>query len=201
MGISPEIIMKQHGSVAVTKPLAGTRQKFDDDAVNKKVRAELTSTSKDIIEHDHALRFMVSQLEKADIGEVKIDKNKTVLETPYAFHIKSEISIKVKEKVSYFDIIGAIYPPATIWGIPVDRTEHILAETEPFAREYFTGIYGYWNFAGDADAALVIRSARIEDDTVSVYAGGGSVKYSDGDAEFEETVNKMRPLLSYFVEN
>ena len=199
-GISPEIIMKQSGSVAVTKPLAGTRKKCDDDAVNQQVRKELTATSKDIIEHEHALYFMVDQLEKAGIGKVNIVKNKTVLETPYAFHIKSEISVQLKEGVSCFDIIGAIYPPATIWGIPVDRTEHILAETEPFSREYFTGLYGYWNYAGDADTALVIRSAKVEDGTVSVYAGGGIVKYSDPNAEFDETVNKMRPLLSYFTE-
>ena len=200
-GISPEIIMKQSGSRAVTKPLAGTRKKCDDDAINEKVRKELTSTSKDIIEHEHALYFMVDQLKKADIGKVNIDKNKVVLETPYAFHIKSEISVQLKEGTSCFDIIGAIYPPATIWGIPVDRTEHILAETEPFHREYFTGLYGYWNYAGDADTALVIRSAKIEGNTVSVYAGGGIVKYSDPESEFDETVNKMRPLLSYFTEN
>lgn len=201
IGISPEIIMKQHGSIAVTKPLAGTRRKFDDAAVNEKVRTELTSTSKDIIEHDHALHFMVSQLENANIGEVHIDKDKTVLETPYAFHIKSEISIRIKKDISCFDIIGAIYPPATIWGIPVDRTEYILAQTEPFDREYFTGIYGYWNYEGDADTALIIRSAKVEGNRASIYAGGGIVKYSDLNDEFEETVNKMRPLLSYFVED
>ncbi len=200
MGISPEIIMKQQGRTAVTKPLAGTRKKTEDAAENERVRKELTSTNKDIVEHEHALHFMVAQLEGADIGDVRIDKNKTVLETPYAFHIKSEISIQTKEGVSCFDIIGAIYPPATIWGIPVDATEHILAQTEPFEREQFTGVYGYWNFEGEADTALVIRTAKVDGDSISAYAGGGIVKYSDPDAEFDETVNKMRPLLSYFTE-
>lgn len=201
VGISPEIIMKQQGNIAVTKPLAGTRKKSEDDAANENVRKELISNFKDITEHKHALDFMVNQLKNARIGEVNIDKNKAIYETPYAFHIKSEISIQLKEQISCFDIIGAIYPPATIWGIPVDRIEHILAETEPFSREYFTGFYGYWNYAGDADMALVIRSARIEGDTISVYAGGGIIKHSNPNTEFEETVNKMYPLLSYFVEN
>lgn len=201
IGISPEIIMKQQGGRAVTKPLAGTRSKSEDAAQNTKILQDLTSANKDIVEHEHALYFMVDQLKRAGIGEVKIDKNKTVLETPYAFHIKSEISMILKENVSCFDIIGAIYPPATIWGIPVDRTERLLARTEPFDRGYYSGVYGYWNYEGIADTALVIRSAKVENGTVSVYAGGGIVKLSNIDAEFDETVNKMGPLLSYFQED
>ena len=199
-GISPEIIMKQQGNRAVTKPLAGTVKKYGDPAVDEQGRQELASNPKFIVEHEHALNFMFDQLKNADIGEVKIDKNKTVFETPYAFHLKSEISVRLKEHLSCFDVVGAMYPPATIWGIPVDRTEHILAEAEPFHREHFTGVYGYWNYEGDADTALVIRTAKIEEGTVSFYAGGGIVKDSDPEEEFEETVNKMRPLRSYFVE-
>ena len=198
VGISPEIIMKQQGSRAVTKPLAGTRKKLGDPERDAEIRRNLTSTNKDIVEHEHALYFMVDQLKRAGIGQVQIDKNKTVMETPYAFHIKSEISMQLRDNVTCFDIIGAIYPPATIWGIPVDRTEHLLAETEPFRRDYYSGVYGYWNCEDAADTALVIRSAKVENGAVSVYAGGGIVKYSDIDAEFDETVNKMRPLLSYF---
>lgn len=197
-GISPEIIMKQSGSAAVTKPLAGTRKKYDDEELNKKVYRELTTTSKDINEHEHALYFMVEQLKNARIGEITIDKNKVVLETPYAFHIKSEISMRLHEHVTCFDVIGALYPPATIWGIPVDKTELLLKETEPFDREFFSGFYGYWNYEGEGNAALLIRSAKLERGAVSLYAGGGIVKDSDPEAEFDETVNKMRPLRSYF---
>ena len=197
--ISPEIIMKQRGRRAVTKPLAGTRKKYEDEALNEQMRQELNSTTKDITEHEYALQFMRRQLENADIGRVNIDKERILLETPYTFHIKSEISVALKENVSCFDIINAIYPPATVWGIPVDETEYTLSRTEPYDREFFTGVYGWWDFAGSADTALIIRCARIDGHDVSVYAGGGIVSDSDPHAEFEETVNKMRPLSSYFV--
>ena len=190
--------MKQKGNRAVTKPLAGTRKKESDEALNAAIRQELTSTNKDIVEHEYALNFMVQQIQNAGIGKAQIDKNKIILETPYAFHIKSEISMELEENVSCFDVINAIYPPATVWGIPVDRVEGVLARTEPFSRGQFTGVYGYWDFSGNADTALVIRTARLGQNSVSAYAGGGIVKYSDIDSEFNETVNKMQPLLSYF---
>ena len=199
-GISPEIIMKQIGRRAVTKPLAGTRKKTGNDPKeNEAIRHDLVTTKKDIVEHEHALYFMENQLKTANIGEVKIEKNKIVLETPYTFHLQSILSVALLEGKTCFDMIGALYPPATIWGIPVDRTEDVLRVTEPFDREYFTGVYGYWNYCDEADAALIIRSAKIGKNAVKAYAGGGIVKYSDIDAEFDETINKMRPLVSYFT--
>ena len=198
LGISPEIIMKQSGNRAVTKPLAGTRKKESDESRNAEIRKELTSTNKDIVEHEYALNFMVQQIQNAEIGKVQIDQNKIILETPYAFHIKSEISMQLKQNVSCFDVINAIYPPATVWGIPVDRVERVLTQTEPFSRGQFTGVYGYWDYIGNADTALVIRTVQLGQHSVSAYAGGGVVKYSDIDSEFNETENKMQPLLSYF---
>ncbi len=200
IGISPEIIIKQSGDKAVTKPLAATRKKSADPAENERLAEEMRTSKKDIVEHEHALNFMVAQLENGNIGDVKIGATMKVFETPYTLHLKSEIDVTLNATATYFDIIKSIYPPATVWGIPVDKTEHLLKKSEPFDRSQFTGIYGYWNFKGEADTALVIRTACVDGNEISAYAGGGIVKYSDPNAEFNETVNKMSPLLSYFVE-
>lgn len=198
-GISPEVIIKQHGRQAVTEPLAGTRKKTSDISDYEAVRNDLTSTPKDISEHDFASIFMHDQLVSADIGQVRVSNNKTLLETPYAYHLKSKITIDLKTSTSFFDIIRAIYPPPTIWGIPVEKIEKILLESEAFDREYYTGLYGYWTFADTANIALVIRSVKIGADSICLYAGGGIVASSTPVAEFEEAENKMLPLMDYFV--
>lgn len=197
-GISPEVIIKQDGRKAVTEPLAGTRKKTSETSDYEAVRRDLTGTPKDISEHDYALFHMYDQLVNGKIGHVQIDDNKTLLETPYAFHIKSKIAIDLDTSASFFDIIRAIYPPPTIWGIPVDKTEKILLESEPFKREYFTGLYGYWTFADTANIALVLRSVKIDTGSVCLYAGGGIVASSDPIAEYEEAENKMLPLMDFF---
>jgi len=198
-GISPEVIIKQEGRLAVTEPLAGTRKKTSDTTDYEAIRKELTSTPKDIIEHDYASFFMHDQLVGAEIGQVEIINNRTLLETPYAFHIKSRISIDLNPSTSFFDIIRAIYPPPTIWGIPIDRTEKTLKEFEPFDREFYTGLYGYWTFADKANIALVIRTVKVGEDSICLYAGGGIVSSSDPIAEYEEAENKMLPLLDFFL--
>lgn len=200
VGISPEVIIKQEGRLAVTEPLAGTRKKTNDTTDYEAVRKELTSTPKDIVEHDYASFFMHDQLVSSEIGAVQIINNKTLLETPYAFHIKSQISIDLNPSTSFFDIIRAIYPPPTIWGIPIDKTEKTLLEAEPFGREFYTGLYGYWTFADTANTALVIRTAKVGEDSICLYAGGGIVASSDPLAEYEEAENKMLPLLDYFLQ-
>jgi len=198
-GISPEVIIKQRGRRAVTEPLAGTRKKTSETSDYEAVRKDLTSTPKDISEHNHASFFMLDQLVSAEIGQVRMEINKILLETPYAFHIKSKISIDLDASASFFDIIRAIYPPPTIWGIPVDNTEKTLMKFEPFEREYYTGLYGYWTCSGMANIALVIRSVKIEADSICLYAGGGIVALSDPIAEYEEAENKMLPLMDYFL--
>ncbi len=198
IGISPEVIIKQEGRQAVTEPLAGTRKKTSDTTDYEAIRKELTSTPKDITEHDYASYFMNDQLVSAEIGQVRIKNDKALLETPYAFHIKSQISIDLNPSTSFFDIIRAIYPPPTIWGIPIDKTEKTLEKSEPFNREYYTGLYGYWTFADTANIALVIRTVKVGVDSICLYAGGGIVSSSDPIAEYEEAENKMLPLLDYF---
>ncbi|MDO4492458.1 MAG: chorismate-binding protein [Clostridia bacterium] len=197
-GISPEVIMKQRGTRAMTKPLAGTRKKTGDPEEDARLREDLVSTEKDIVEHEHALYHMYDQLKGADIGAVEILKNKAVLETPYTLHLMSELSVALKPGKTPFDMIGALYPPATIWGIPVDETERALPLIENYRRGFFTGVFGYFTANGDANTALVIRSCSITGDKVRIYAGGGVVKYSVPEDEFDETVNKMRPIRSYF---
>ncbi len=124
---------------------------------------------------------------------------KTLLETPYAFSYKKVKSLLTNKSASFFDFINAIYPPATIWGIPVEETEEILSKTEPFAREYYTGLYGYWTLDDTANIALVIRSANWKTKPL-VFMRAEVLGSSNPEAEYDEAENKIRPMLAYFVD-
>ena len=200
IGITPENLFKQRGRQVITIPLAGTIRKTGDAGRDAAALGEATPGSNLVIEHESARDFMVSQLKAASIGKVILARSNEILEMPYAYHLMSEIHVELDETATCFDLLAAMYPPAAVWGIPVNRIEPVIAETEPFAREFYSGLYGYWDFQGNADIALVIRSAKLDaEDRLSVYIGSGIIDCADPEAEWAETESKMQPLVGYFA--
>lgn len=197
-GVTPGIIFRTGNGLGRTKILAGTSKKTSDPETNKQNMLKLASDEKEITEHDAALYHMYNTLQAANLGKTEITKNKVILETPYSYHLRSDITVYLNERITPFDILHEIFPPATVWGIPVDITEQVLRETEPFDREFYSGTYGFITLSGRADFAQFIRSVRLDTDQVTIFGGGGILPESDPASEWSETVGKMAPFLGFF---
>ena len=59
----------------------------------------------------------------------------------------------------------------------------------------YGGVVGYLDFAGDADAAIAIRTAVLRDGVAYLQAGGGIVADSDPATEDQETQNKAAAVV------
>jgi anthranilate/para-aminobenzoate synthase component I len=59
----------------------------------------------------------------------------------------------------------------------------------------YSGVVGWYSASGQADFAMVIRSAVFDGDRLSIGIGGGITIDSDPDAELEETRLKAQALL------
>ena len=55
---------------------------------------------------------------------------------------------------------------------------------------------GYFDFSGNMDTAIAIRTIVIKDGTAYVQAGGGVVMDSLPENEYQETLNKAGALLA-----
>lgn len=197
-GISPSILFKQHGGIAECRVLAGSRKHYASEEMNARMRQELSVDPKDIEEHECALSHVLEQWQKANMGTVQIARRREVMETPYAFHLLSQVEVSLNKEASCFDCMGTLYPSPSVWGIPEDKAESIIKHTETFDREYYGGVYGWFNFQGNADFAIVIRSAKVQGNRLSVFGGGGIIAASQPEGEYDETVGKMYPLVSWF---
>lgn len=195
LGVSPETLLRKRGSLITADALAGTRPVPADPAVEATVRAELLRDAKENFEHQQAVRLLVDDLEPLCGNTLRLGANMVPIRTPYAYHIKSEISGQVEPDVGVFDVLARTYPPATIWGRPRAAAAELLRHAEPFDREFFAGGFGYCAGMGTADFALAIRTARLERNQLSVFAGGGIVADSVIEREWEECAVKMTPFF------
>lgn len=196
IGISPETLIRTHGSKVVVEPLAGTRKGSNETSKRDRYRQELLSDSKELEEHETAAQLFIEQLQQVcRPGSLDVRESRNVIDLGYVQHLRSRIEGELASGANAFDALAAVYPPATIWGKPLALSEARIRRFEYIDREFFTGGLGYLTLEGRCNFALAIRTAKVTDTHVHVFAGSGIVKGSDPYREWLETSNKMKPYL------
>ncbi|WP_156962884.1 anthranilate synthase component I [Aerolutibacter daejeonensis] len=211
VGSSPEILVRlQHdaqgrGEVTV-RPIAGTRPRGatleEDDALE----AELLADPKERAEH-----LMLIDLGRNDVGRVskpgtvQVGEQFVIERYSHVMHIVSEVTGELRDGLSYADVLRATFPAGTVSGAPKIRALEVIRELEPTRRNVYAGSIGYLGWSepgrnGDADTAIAIRTAVIQDGRLYVQAGAGIVYDSDPQKEWEETMNKGRALFRAVAE-
>ena len=206
VGSSPEILVRlQHdaqgrGEVTV-RPIAGTRPRGDTPERDAALEAELLADPKERAEH-----LMLIDLGRNDVGRVstpgsvEVGEQFVIERYSHVMHIVSEVTGTLQDGLSYADVLRATFPAGTVSGAPKIRALEVIRELEPIKRNVYAGSIGYLGWHGDADTAIAIRTAVIQDGRLHVQAGAGIVYDSDPQAEWEETMNKGRALFRAVAE-
>jgi anthranilate synthase component 1 len=71
----------------------------------------------------------------------------------------------------------------------------IIDELEPTKRGPYAGAVGYFDFSGNMDTCIAIRTMVVTDESVYIQAGAGIVADSDPEMEYQETRNKAGALV------
>jgi anthranilate synthase component 1 len=113
----------------------------------------------------------------------------------HIMHLESTVTGTIAEDRSALDVLLAAFPAGTLSGAPKVRAMEIIDELEVSRRGLYGGVVGYLDFAGNADAAIAIRTAVLRDGVAYVQAGGGIVADSDPPTEDTETRNKAAAVV------
>ncbi len=192
---SPERLVSVEGDVVQTRPIAGTRPRFEGDDDAARIR-ELVGHPKERAEH-----VMLIDLERNDLGRiampgsVEVDELMTVESYAHVHHIVSNVRALLRPEVTPGQVIAATFPGGTITGCPKVRCMEIIAELERTARGAYTGAFGWLNRDGDMDLNILIRTAEVRGDMMRFRTGAGIVVDSDASSELDETRAKARGLL------
>ncbi|MEO1524727.1 MAG: anthranilate synthase component I [Planctomycetota bacterium] len=197
VGCSPEIMCRVEDSVVTVRPLAGTRRRGQTEKEDKALERELLADPKERAEH-----VMLVDLGRNDIGRVaefgSIDLTEVMVVERYShvMHISSEVQGTLREGLDAFDALKACLPAGTVSGAPKVRAMEIIDSIEPHRRGPYAGAVGWIDYRGNMDTCIALRTMVVKDETVYVQAGCGVVADSDPDAEYEETLNKSKALIS-----
>ncbi len=196
VGSSPEILVRLKNGKVVLRPIAGTRPRGKTKEEDLALEAELLADPKERAEH-----LMLIDLGRNDVGRVsetgsvKVTDSFVIERYSHVMHIVSQVEGDLRKGLNYMDVLKATFPAGTVSGAPKIRALEIIQELEPHKRNIYAGAIGYIGWWGDADTAIAIRTAVIQDGRLHVQAGGGIVYDSDPNAEWQETMNKGRALF------
>jgi len=139
----------------------------------------------------------------SEAGSVRVEEFMNVLKYSHVQHIESTVTGRLAADADAFDATRAAFPAGTLSGAPKIRAMEIIDALEREPRGVYGGGVGYYSWTGDADFAIVIRTATVEsgatdagEDRITVQAGAGIVADSDPTSEYEETEKKMDGVLA-----
>ena len=197
VGSSPEVMARVVDRVVTVRPLAGTRPRGKSSEEDKQLSEELLADPKERAEH-----VMLVDLGRNDVGRVaqfgsvRLNDLMVVELYSHVMHISSNVQGTLREDLSAMDAFRACLPAGTVSGAPKVRAMEIIDELEPTKRGPYAGAVGYFDYRGNMDTCITLRTMVIKDQKVYIQAGAGLVADSDPTKEYQETVNKAKALLA-----
>lgn len=197
VGSSPEPMVQLLDGRVISRPIAGTRRRGSTEADDRRMSAELVEDPKERAEH-----VMLVDLARNDVGRVvefgseKVEEMMTLERYSHVMHLTSQVAGDLAQGRTPIDVLRATLPAGTVSGAPKVRAMEIIDQLEPVKRGPYAGVVGYFDFSGNIDTAIAIRTMFVKDGIASVQAGAGIVADSVPESEYEECRSKARALLA-----
>ena len=198
---TPEILLEGGGNDWHTIALAGTMKlegellSFDSPPVKGEARlSDIAWTTKNIQEQRYVATYLMECLEhfSSQITE----------EGPYTaraanlVHLRSDFNFVLEDTRRIGELIRALHPTPAVCGLPKQQTFDFIRRNESQSRRYYSGFSGPFNPEVDTHLFVSLRCMQILDDCYCLYAGGGLLRDSEEDQEWEETEAKLETMRS-----
>jgi anthranilate synthase component 1 len=196
VGSSPEIMCRVVDGKVTVRPLAGTRPRGATEEEDDALAEELLADPKERAEH-----VMLVDLGRNDVGRVakygtvELSDVMVIERYSHVMHITSNVTGQLAEGKDAFDALQACLPAGTVSGAPKVRAMEIIDELERHRRGPYAGAVGYFDYGGNMDTCIALRTIVVQNGKAYVQAGAGIVADSNARLEYQETLNKARGLL------
>jgi menaquinone-specific isochorismate synthase len=189
LGVTPERLVSRTDRTVRSEAVAGTRPRGVDGVADRLLGESLLASAKDRREHELVIECVRDALASRALT-LRVDAEPRLLRLAYVQHLATRVHAEMPAGTSDADLVALLHPTPAVAGSPVPRAVETLREFEPFDRGLYAGPIGVVSRDG-AEIAVAIRSARIDGDVLTAFAGAGIVEGSDPAEEWRETGHKL----------
>lgn len=187
MGSTPEIILSgERGewntvALAGTQPLQEGRLPQQWDAKNRE-------------EQEYVAAYIRKQL--LSLGIHSREKGPYPAYAGALSHLKTDFRFSLSDSKGLGSLLKLLHPTPAVCGLPKEEAYRFILENEGHDRRYYSGFIGWLDPDGRTDLYVNLRCMNINEETLTLYAGGGLLASSELEDEFQETEKKMQTMLS-----
>ncbi len=192
-GATPEMLVRRERGLVTSRVLAGTIRRTGDDARDLALAATLARSSKDLEEHEYAVRSVADAL-APHCTSMNVPEAPFVLHLPNVMHLATDVAGVIDDQTTSLELAAALHPSAAVGGTPTSVATSLIGTLEGMDRGRYAGPVGWMDASGDGEWGLALRSAEVSGATVRLFAGCGIVADSDPASELAEAQAKFVPV-------
>ena len=196
LGATPELLVRRERGLVTSRVLAGTIRRTGDDAKDLSLAASLARSSKDLEEHEYAVRSVADAL-APHCSSTNVPESPFVLHLPNVMHLATDVTGVASDDVTSLTLAASLHPSAAVGGTPTAEAVALIAELEGMDRGRYAGPVGWTDASGDGEWGIALRSGSYENHggrQLRIFAGCGIVAGSDPEAEVSEADAKFVPM-------
>ncbi|MFM8965866.1 MAG: isochorismate synthase MenF [Actinomycetota bacterium] len=198
IGATPELLVRLSKSLVTSRILAGTIRKTGDDERDLALAGSLARSSKDLEEHEYAVRSVADALAPL-CSSTNVPESPFVLHLSNVMHLATDVTGVLSDNSSpadIFDLVSRLHPSAAVCGTPTEVAKRAIDEIEGISRGRYAGPIGWIDANGDGELGIALRCGQIGNDgkSIRIYAGCGIVAGSDPEREYAESQAKLLPM-------
>lgn len=199
VGATPELLVRLTKGLVTSRVLAGTIRRSGDDDRDLALAASLARSSKDLEEHDYAVRSVADALTPF-CSSMNINESPFVLHLANVMHLATDINGVLADSLSTRDslqLVQALHPTAAVCGTPTATALDLISEIEGLNRGRYAGPVGWIDADGDGEWGIALRCAEISEEDprkIRLFAGCGIVAGSIPEEELAESQAKLLPI-------
>jgi len=198
VGATPELLIRLSRGMVTSRVLAGTISKTGDDEKDLALAASLARSSKDLEEHEYAVRSVANALDQF-CTSTNVPESPFVLHLSNVMHLATDVTgalIESKKGVDAFTVLEKLHPSAAVCGTPTIIAAELIKKTEGMSRGRYAGPVGWLDASGDGELCIALRCGQIIENEIQIFAGCGIVAGSNPEVELSESNAKFAPMRS-----